>query len=212
MGDSDKDAAFDEANVLLRKGRFDEAIVILRGGRDACRRDGDFATAAFYSSVTGSFLASRGLDEEALKEYQAAEDDDPDDAAWTLTTTNHLIDLDQGAEAYAKALEALSKAGGEPSFLHAAYSLLGLADLALGREGDAIGAFSKSTASGLLRQLPASSCDLRLAERLLSQRLAVTLSRKYLSEVRLKARAEGDDFVSQSVLAIEIRYSDIPDD
>lgn len=200
------DELFGRANVLLGKGRFEEALAVLRAGRDEAFAEDDLESEAFFSSIAGSFLASRARDKEALEEYERAERCDPASPVSKVATANHLLNLDQPEKAHEKAEEILVLGLGVPSYEHAGYSLLGLAELALGNQAAAVKAFRDSADPSRVSILPAAGRDLRLAEELLSAGAITELCLAYLREARFRAQADGDEALAGHIHQIESRF------
>lgn len=206
MNENQVDEYFGRANVLLGAGRFEEAVDLLRAARESASLDGDHETEAFFSSIAGSFLASRARNQEALEEYARAELRDPFSPAWKVSTANHLLNLGEPAKAREKAQEVLACGAGTPSYEHVGYSLLGLAELGLSNQEAAASAFAASIEPFRVSDLPASGRDVRLAEALLKAGLSARSCRNYLSEVRTRAQVEGDTAVDRRVREIENRF------
>jgi predicted Zn-dependent protease len=201
------DELFGRATVLLGAGRFEEAVEVLRAARDEASAEDDRESEAFFSSIAGSFLASRGQNEEALKEYARAEHCDPSAPVSKVATANHLLNLGQAAKAREKAREILVLGHGTPSYEHVGYSLLGLAELALGDEEKAVKAFTASADPARVSLLPASGRDLRLVEELLSVGAGTELGRVYLRDARFRAQADGDEALEGHIRQIESRFA-----
>lgn len=207
MNEDKVNELFGQANALLGAGRFEEAVEKLRAARDEASGEADHESAAFFSSIVGSFLASRARDEEALEEYARAESCDPASPAWKAATANQLLNLGQVAKAREKAQEILASGHGTPSYEHVGYSLLGLAELALGDRAAAVKAFTASADPSLVSSLPAAGRDLRLAEELLSVGEITELCRAYLREARFRAQAEGNKVLEAHIHQIESRFN-----
>lgn len=180
----DPEAAFHRANTLLVENRFEEAVAELERASQNFEGMGDLGTAAFYTNVKGSFFASRQRNEEALAEFLRAERTDPEDSNWKLSTAHHLLRLGRAEEARVKALEILAADDQEAGTVHLAYSYLGLADLALGHDEQALEAFLSSIADDVLIHIPASNCHLGLAKELLGRGLEVSRAYNYLYRAR----------------------------
>jgi tetratricopeptide (TPR) repeat protein len=183
-GQDDPEAAFHRANTLLGENRFEEALAELERASQTFKGIGDLGTAAFYTNVKGSFLASRQRNEEALAEFLRAERTDPEDSNWRLSTAHHFLRLGRAEEARVKALEILDRDNQEPGTAHLAYSYLGLAELALGHDEQACEAFLGSIADDVLSHIPASNYHLGLAEELIARGLEVSHAFNYLSRAR----------------------------
>lgn len=213
MNENEVDEFFGRANTLLGIGRFEEAVDVLRAARDRALAEEDPESEAFFSSIAGSFLASRGRDQEALEEYARAELRDPSSPTWKVATANHLLALGRASEARDKALEVLAQAHSAPSYEHVGNSLLGLAELALGNQAAAASAFSASIDPLRVGGLPASGRDLRLAEALLSAGLSREHCRAYLGEARLRALTDGDAALERHIRELESRFPsfEVPD-
>lgn len=206
MEENEVDQMFRRANVLLGRGHFEEAMDVLRAAQKRASSDRDRETEAFFSSVAGSFLASRARHQEALQEYAKAESLDPSSPAWKVSAANLLLSLGEAAKAREKANEVLACGRATPSFEHVGYSLLGLANLALGDPRAAVDAFAASAKPERISGLPASGRDVRLAEALLDANQSAGPCRRFLRDVRLRAQSEGDAAMERRVREIEARF------
>lgn len=202
MNEDRVDEFFNRANALLGAGQLEEAIAVLRTGREEASAEDDQESAAFFSCIAGSFLASRARDEEALVEYARAEHYDPLSSAWKVATANQLLSMGQAEKARAKAGEVVASGQGVPSYEHVGYSLLGLAEFALGNQAAAMEAFVASVDPTRVSSLPAVGRDLRLAAELLGVGSITELCRAYLSDTLANARTEHDEASEQRVQLI----------
>lgn len=199
MNEDRVDEFFSRANGLLGAGRFEEAVEMLHAGRDEASKENDYESEAFFSSIAGSFLASRSRDEEALEEYARAELCDPLSPAWKIASANQLLNLGRAAKVLEKAREVLACSQGIQSFEHIGYSLLGLAELALGRKPAAVKAFTASTDPARVGLLPAVGRDLRLAEKLLSAGVCTELCCAYLRDTLSKSQTDGGEALEGTI-------------
>lgn len=202
MNEDRVDEFFNRANALLGTGQFEGAIEVLRTGREEASAEDDRASAAFFSCIAGSFLASRARDEEALAEYDRAEHTDPLSPAWKVATANQLLKLGYTAKARAKAGEVVACGQGVSSYEHVGYSLLGLAEFALGNQAAAMEAFIASVDSAQVSSLPAVGRDLRLVAELLGAGVINELCHAYLRDTLAKAQAEQDEVSERRIQQI----------
>lgn len=204
MTDDQVDELFQRANILLGRGLFEEAVEELRAAQSQALAQSDRESEAFFSSILASFLASRSRDEEAMAEYERAEKSDPSSPSWKIATANHLLDMGRTVEAWLKAQEILRC--GLQAYEHAAYTILGLAELALENRDSAVAIFIDSTAPARVDDLPALARDLRLAEALLKAHLGRKVCLSYLAAVRLRAHSDQEAALEAYIREMEGRF------
>jgi tetratricopeptide (TPR) repeat protein len=199
----DWDKPMKESRVLLFERRPDEALRVLEEARNRYAASKDLELASFYSNLAGSCLASQGCDREALDAYELAEKLDPRGIGNKIAIANHLLlRMSRAEAARSKADEVLQMSAGNKALEHSALAVRGLADLELKSYGSAIRNFRELSRPEMLQELYASSCDLRLADRLLKIHLEQTGCKEYLLQVNRKAEREGDITTREAVRQI----------
>lgn len=188
--------AFHRANALWAQGRREDALSQLGSARDRYSARKDLETAAFFSSLLGSFRSICGEESRALEEHRRAVDLDPTNAHWHTTLAEHLLSVGRVEPALEEVQQCLQLiSADERSTYHAAKALEGFCLLKLGKIEAAIAAFRAATVPKLLEGLPARSCDLRLLEALSEKELESTRCEEYLELVISRAESEQESEV-----------------
>lgn len=185
---------------LVTKGKRREARDLLQSAVRANAAEAP-SDAAHFSNMLGSLFLADGQDRHALKAYREAASLDPLDPHFKLSLANCLVYfLGRPAEGLEQVEALLGTLDDTDWAYHDARGLRGVALARLGRRSEASGVFESIVRSA--ERLPASSCDLRLAEELLSAGQFDAACRPYLERVLAKAEHERNSDVQERVRRI----------
>lgn len=189
-----------EAAILMRERRFDEAAQLLSRERDGARQRNNLHDASEVGTFLAACLMAGGKNEQALKAYEEAEADRPDDPFLKYAIANFLVTvMNRSAEALPRLLTALPHLQELKSSHHAALGLLGLIYARQNRFDEAVRLFQEMTKDEFVMELDSSGFDLNLVEALIRNGKIFDECSRYLSVVESKSAQQNDREVANKV-------------
>lgn len=206
MTTSELDAENTERAVraLLKDNNVEGAIELLRQARAAARSREDAAVASDFGSWIASLYLGEGRVVDALREFEAAEADEPSNVYHKLNTASQLLQADRPADALRKLSAMVAILPENASMRHGYHALRGEAEMRLGHTEEAIREFRRMSSPELVRAVIPVSLSLDLAALLIREGVALEECLQYLDLVKAKAESRNDADLKQRVVRLEL--------
>jgi tetratricopeptide (TPR) repeat protein len=209
--DPDYTAEERQARSLLKNRDVTGAVSVLGAARQRARVNGHFREASDFSGWIGTLFLSIGRIDDALRELQEAECDEPDNVYPKLTSVEQLLNLtNNGKLALQKLLQIRDRLPALPSTNHYFFDLLGQAYLVLQRRDDALAAFREMADGELVRKVMPQGFCFGLTRRFITEGLALAECARYLDLVEFQATQRNVMEVARTAAELKTRLGNEP--
>ena|SRR3989338_7812729 len=172
-----------KAFELMQKKKLDEAEGLLSKGLSEAKTARDLILTGLFYSAYGVLFKLKKEYRKAWKYYEQAEKLIPDDPALKIISARLLVDyFGQYDTAIRKMEKILPKIGSDMTFLHQAYTVLGLAWLKKGNKKKAVDCLAKSMGDNFKGLQSGANFDFRLVEEMMKKKSNPTACRTFLEK------------------------------
>ncbi|MBI2339685.1 MAG: hypothetical protein HYU99_04875 [Deltaproteobacteria bacterium] len=183
MNERIQSKAIYKAFELMRQKKFDESEAVLTEGLKEAQTARDLVLTALFYSAYGVLFKLKKEYRKAWKYYEQAEKLIPDDPALKIISSRLLVDyFGQHDTVIRKMEKILPKLGNDMTFLHQAYTVLGLAYLKKGNKKKAGECLTKSAGNDFKGLQSGANFDFRLVEEMMKKKNNPAACRGFLEK------------------------------